>query len=54
MRKAGRFGQTIFNHTVKHDFYRIFQQTFVADRYENRLDIGACSDYRADDLIFIF
>ena len=51
MGEAGRLGQAIFGCTVEGDFDCIFQQAFIAHGNKNRLDVGTCSNYGADDLV---
>jgi len=49
--EAGWLRQAIFGCTVEGDFDCIFQQAFIAHGNKNRLDVGACSNYGADDLV---
>lgn len=53
MGETSWFGQAIFGCTGEGNLNRIFQLAFVAHRDKNRLDIGACSDHRTDDLLLV-
>ena len=53
MCEAGRLGDSVFCCAAEGDFYRIFQQAPVADRNKNRFNIRACSNHRANNLVFV-
>ena len=51
---AGWFGQAIFGCACKGDGDRIVEGALIADGDEKRFYVGACSQYCADDLLFVF